>query len=334
MDIFKMANEIAGNISSEDKSALENMDMEKMISHVTQNVFKMMGNLNGSSDLTGDDINPFDIFSQMGLTKFKQEKESDTENENKLSENKLSKTKNICFDLNVDLKDFFTGKKKKINVKRKRIVVVDGKQKIIDEKKQIIVQIEKGMKDEQQIRFEGEADQLPGYKPGDIIVTLIENDHAYFQRDGNNLIFIKNIDLYENYNLTFDINHLDSRILRITKDSSDALHLNDSIRKITGEGMPIYKSNGKNGDLYIKFNLIIPKSVKNLEQVKEIFYENSANLNNSFDKSYCLEYLSDDDEDEDSVEETSSDDSSVSSVSSSSSSTTPKILFKFNTSLK
>jgi hypothetical protein len=31
------------------------------------------------------------------------------------------------------------------------------------------------MKDEQQIRFEGEADQIPGYIPGDIIITLIEN---------------------------------------------------------------------------------------------------------------------------------------------------------------
>ena len=47
MDIFKMASQIANNMSDDDKSAIENMDMENMISHVTKNVFKMM---NGGSD--------------------------------------------------------------------------------------------------------------------------------------------------------------------------------------------------------------------------------------------------------------------------------------------
>ena len=46
------------------------------------------------------------------------------------------------------------------------------------------------MKDEQQIRFEGEADQIPGYIPGDIIITLIENEHPEFQRENDNLIII------------------------------------------------------------------------------------------------------------------------------------------------
>ena len=45
--------------------------------------------------------------------------------------------------------------------------------RIIEEKKKLVIPIEKGMKDEQQIRFEGEADQIPGYKSGDIIITLI-----------------------------------------------------------------------------------------------------------------------------------------------------------------
>ena len=33
MDIFKMATQIANNMSDEDKSAIENMDMEKMLNH-------------------------------------------------------------------------------------------------------------------------------------------------------------------------------------------------------------------------------------------------------------------------------------------------------------
>ena len=46
MDIFKMANEIAKNMSLDETNNLENMDMQEMISHVTKNVFGMMNNPN------------------------------------------------------------------------------------------------------------------------------------------------------------------------------------------------------------------------------------------------------------------------------------------------
>jgi DnaJ-class molecular chaperone len=194
------------------------------------------------------------------------------ENENK-EEYLFPKTRDICFDLNIELEDFYNGKKKKLNVKRKRIIEVDGKQTVIEEKKKLIIPIEKGMKDEQQIRFEGEADQIPGYKPGDIVITLIENEHPIFQRDNDNLIIVKNINLYEIYNLTFEIKHLDERILRIHKNENDTLQL-DSLRKISGQGMPIYNSYGDFGDLFIRFNLNIPKSLepKHLALFREMFY--------------------------------------------------------------
>ena len=204
------------------------------------------------------------------------ESESDTEN------TIYQKTRDICFDLNVDLEDFYTGKKKKLNVKRKRIIEVDGKQQVVEEKKKLIIPIEKGMKDEQQIRFEGEADQIPGYKPGDIIINLIENEHPDYQRDGDNLIIIKNINLYQIYDLSFNIKHLDSRIIKISKEPGDALHLNDSLRKVTGQGMPSYKSNGNFGDLFIRFNIVIPKTLEQdkLNLLKTIFMDYNEPSNN------------------------------------------------------
>ena len=289
-----MATQIANNMSDEDKNAIENMDMEKMISHVTKNVFKMMGTGGGPETLSiPDEI--------------------------------LPKTRDICFDLNVDLVDFYTSKKKKINIKRKRIILVDGKQKVVEEKKKIIIPIEKGMKDEQQIRFHGEADQIPGYVPGDIVITLIENEHPTFQRDGDNLVIIKNVNLYQIYDYVFDITHLDSRIIRITKNPQDALHLNDSLRKITGQGMPIYKQENTFGDLFVRFNLVIPKSLEpsTLVKLKEIFDDSSEVLAESFESQFLLENVSDTDlEDFDSDSETSSESesesetTSVSSVSS------------------
>ena len=304
MDILKMAAELANNMSNDDKNSLENMDMEKMITHVTQNVFKMMGN--NSQPTNFDNLGNFGN-SNLGNfdNLFKTSVPPPTE--------QLQKTRDICFELNVDLEDFYTGKKKKMNIKRKRIIEVNGVQKIIEEKKKIIIPIEKGMKDEQQIRFEGEADQIPGYRSGDIVVTLIENEHPVFQRDGDNLIIIKNISLYQNYNISFDIKHLDSRILRIKKDDYEALHLNEGLRKITSEGMPIYRSSDT-GDLFIRFNLVIPKSLDNtkLKQISGIFdhadFENK--LEDTFTKTCILENVSDTDFEESENSDDYSDESS------------------------
>ena len=189
MDIFKMANQIATSMSQEDRDAIEGMDMEKMLSHVTQNVFKMMGSA-GGGDVDG--LSGFMDKFNLGNLKNVVVETKDEPSDDYI----LPKTRDIRFDLNVDLEDFYNGKIKKLNIKRKRIIEENGKQKVIEEKKRIVIPIERGMKDEQQIRFEGEADQIPGYKPGDIIITLIENDHPLFQRDNDNLILVKNINIY------------------------------------------------------------------------------------------------------------------------------------------
>ena len=296
-----MANQIAKNMSLDEKDSLESMDMNEMISHVTKNVLGMMneGGLNGlippvMQNNLNDQVNKVNQVNQKQSKKVTiEETDSDSE-ENCI----YAKTRDICFDLNVDLEDFYNGKKKKLNVKRKRMIEIDGKQQVIEEKKKLIIPIERGMKDEQQIRFEGEADQIPGYKPGDIIVTLIENEHPHFHRDGDNLIMTKNINLYQCYDLTFDIKHLDGTIIRISNET-DALHLNDSIRKISNMGMPCYKSNSESGDLFIRFNLVIPKSLsqaklellKNIFEDDELFIENK--LNESYDALASLENVSD-----------------------------------------
>jgi DnaJ-class molecular chaperone len=320
MDIFKMANQIVQGMSDTDKESLENMDMEKMITHVTKNVFKMMNvESNEAPDISGimNMFNGLNGNAGGGINITQTEEESsDTESESCL----YPKTRDICFDLNVDLEDFYMGKKKKLNVKRKRIIEVDGKQKVVEEKKKLVIPIERGMKDEQQIRFEGEADQIPGYSPGDIIITLIENEHPVFERDGNNLIIVKNINLYELYDITFDITHLDSRVLRITKELGDSLQL-DSMRKIPGEGMPIYKDT-KHGDLFIRFNLIIQKSLDlpKLNLFKQIF-EPTDPLQDTFTKKCVLESVSESDLESFDYSSDTSDSSSDSESSDSSDST-------------
>ena len=293
-----MANEIAKNMSLDDKDSLDNMDMNEMISHVTKNVLGMMNNPNGPMAQF-----PFKMPEQSSGEKLeKKEQVEVSEGESEDSVYILPRTPDITFELNVDLEDFYTGKKKKLNVKRKRVVEIEGRQTIVEEKKKLVIPIERGMRDEQQIRFEGEADQVPGYKAGDIIITLIENEHPVFQRDNDNLILIKNINLYQNYNYTFDIKHLDGSVYRINSVPNEALHLNDSIRKIPDLGMPCFKSTRNNfGDLFIRFNLVIPKSLKQneLEVLESMFKDDPLFLENklesTFEKRFVLEMISDTD---------------------------------------
>jgi DnaJ-class molecular chaperone len=280
MDIFKLANEIAGNMSSDEKQSMEEMDMDKMISHVTKNVFKMMGGLKGlhnERENTPEKVIP--------------------------APHKISypRTKDIRFDLNVDLEDFYMGKKKKLNVRRKRVQLINGKEVVVEEKKRLVIPIEKGMKDGTQIKFAGEADQLPSHTPGDIIINLIENEHEFFQRDGDNLVIIKNINLSEVYSLNFFVKHLDNTVIKIGKEPLDVLQLDDCIRKVAGKGMPIHKTN-KHGDLFIRFNVVIPKKLElaTLEKVKEIFnekylseYEKSIHVNSILDE-FVLENVNSD----------------------------------------
>jgi len=305
MDIFKMATQIAGNMSMDDKESLENMDMEKMITNVTKNVFKMMNGAGGAGG-GGDGGDPFgglDLSSLFGgmkqtFTEVNEETQDDSE---PVATTLYPKTRDLCFDLNVDLDDFYTGKKrKKLNVKRKKIVETDGKQEIIEEKIKLVIPIEKGMKDGQQIIFNGQADQIPGYTPGDIVITLIENEHPIFERDGDNLIIIKNINFYQLYDFTFDIVHLDQRVLRIHKDPADALHLGKSLRKVASEGMPKYKKT-EFGDLFIRFNLVIPRAFEpqNLLKMKELFTDDDLTLENKlkdqFNNKCVLQNVSDSD---------------------------------------
>ena len=176
------------------------------------------------------------------------------------------RTKDLHFNLNVRLEDLYTGKRKKISVKRKRL----KDDKIVSEKKKIAIPIISGMRDQQVIRFHKEADEKIGHEAGDIVITICEQPHNIFERDGNNLYFSKNISLSESYQFDFILQHLDGTTLRVV--SQDILHTNDGLRKIPGKGMPIFNRStqsteeGQYGDLFIKFNVVYPETLLTIKR--------------------------------------------------------------------
>lgn len=103
------------------------------------------------------------------------------------------------------------------------------------------------------IVLEGEADQIPGQVPGDIIFELVETPHSVFRRSGADLSANLDITLAEalcGFSRVV-IKHLDGRGLSISHSKPQGRILRPGqVIKIPGEGMPHKKSETK-GDLYL-----------------------------------------------------------------------------------
>lgn len=96
--------------------------------------------------------------------------------------------------------------------------------KVTQQTKLLEVHIDKGMKNEQQIMFRGEGDQMPGEEPGDVIIVLQEKPHELFKRKGNNLYLKHTITLTEALcGFTMVVPHLDGRNLLIRNPPGQVL---------------------------------------------------------------------------------------------------------------
>lgn len=310
-DLFTLAKQMADNLSEDDKKKMQNMNMEDMMSTVSQNVMKMMKDFNPP---TVDEIK-----KEPG--RFVEDIEFSDSDEDVIS----PKSDDLLYTLNVKLEDLYNGKQKKISFKRKRFKKIQdeetGKVKYENffEKKKVIVHIPPGTRDGHVIRFEKEADQHPGHDAGDVIITISEDEHDTFDRDGDNLFLIRDISLSEIYDLEYSFVHLDKRVITVKSEKGDCLHLKDGVRKVEGLGMPTGDGD-KKGDLFIRFNLILPDKIDDIETLKTLvpainkIDESSVetfSLKEVTDEDMeRLEYSSGDSEDEDSEDEDSEDEDS------------------------
>lgn len=138
-----------------------------------------------------------------------------------------------------------------------RCKTCNGK-KIVKERKILEVHIDKGMKDNQQIRFSGEGDQEPELEPGDIVIVLDEQEHERFRRRGHDLIMKMQLELVEALcGFQKTIKTLDGRTLVITNLPGDVVK-NEEIKCVMGEGMPVYRDPFEKGRLIIQFEVVFP----------------------------------------------------------------------------
>jgi len=128
------------------------------------------------------------------------------------------------------------------------------------EKKVLEIYIPRGAREGERIVLEGEADQVPDQTPGDIVFTLVEEDHEIFQRAGDDLSAELNITLSEALTgfSRVVLKHLDGRGLHLNHPQGKVLKPGQ-ILKIVGEGMPLKKTDLK-GDLYLVVKIEFPEN--------------------------------------------------------------------------
>jgi len=148
-------------------------------------------------------------------------------------------------------------------------------QKLQMEEKSLDAIIERGMSDGNEIRFERASEQSPDTIPGDVILTIRQEKHARFQRDGHNLHINQIISLRDAL-LGFEtqIQHLDGREVTVKQST---VTQPEYVKIIKNEGMPHHETPSVRGDLYVKFTVQLPKTLT--DEQKELVKQMLSNGN-------------------------------------------------------
>ncbi|KAM3323031.1 dnaJ protein [Capsicum chacoense] len=132
--------------------------------------------------------------------------------------------------------------------------------KVTLEKKVLEVNVEKGMENNQEITFNGEADEAPDTITGDIFIVLQQKEHPNFKTDFSDLHVEHTLTLTEALcGFQFVLTHLDGRQLLIKSNPGEVIKP-DQCKAINGEGMPKFRMHFIKGRLYIHFKVVFPES--------------------------------------------------------------------------
>jgi DnaJ-class molecular chaperone len=170
----------------------------------------------------------------------------------------------IC-DLEIDLKEKYLGKRKKLKYAR----TVYENDKYITKENEVII----CLNDNQIIMYELGDEEFENneIKKGNLIINIITKNNKRYKLDGYDIIKEVNISLYEYiYGIKFILEHYDGKIeINIDKPINDLIHKDNMLLyKIINRGL---LKNNERGNLYINFTLNI-KNVGNMDDKELLKY--------------------------------------------------------------
>ncbi|EKG20497.1 hypothetical protein MPH_02220 [Macrophomina phaseolina MS6] len=133
--------------------------------------------------------------------------------------------------------------------------------RVVEKRKILELYIPRGAREGERIVLAGEADQQPDQEPGDIIFELVEKEHPTFRRAGADLQADLHVTLSEALTGFHRVvlTHLDGRGIALNvKQPQGKILRPGEVLKVSGEGMPIKKSDAR-GDLYLIVHIEFPE---------------------------------------------------------------------------
>ena len=147
-------------------------------------------------------------------------------------------------------------------------------QRVNSQRKILELYIPRGAREGEKVVLAGEADQVPGQEPGDIIFELVEKSHDTFHRAGADLQAFIHISLAEaltGFNRVV-VTHLDGRGIALNVQQPKGKVIRpEEILKVAGEGMPMKRSDDR-GDLYLIVKIDFPEDgwLKDESAIKKV----------------------------------------------------------------
>ena len=185
--------------------------------------------------------------------------------QNNSEEKNEKKAKDIVIELECTLEELYNGCVKNVKYNRKKVSSDSITLKDVEDS--IDVEILRGYDKNSVIRFKDMGNEGLGEKNSDLVIKIKEKKNKLFKRvNKNDLIYIHEISLSQALNgEPVRLTTLDNRKIAI---SIDEIISPSTIKKVPGEGMPIYKKELsvrnleiEKGDLYIKFHIIFPEYI-------------------------------------------------------------------------
>ena len=162
--------------------------------------------------------------------------------------------------LRLTLDEMYYGVQK--NLKLTRTVIRGGAEQRISET--LTIDVKPGWKKGTKITFPEKGDEAPGVIAADIIFVVDEKKHPQFERDGNDLICTKTVDLHEALlGTSVFITTLNGKSINVEVPEIVSPKY---VKVLVGEGMPLSKSPNAKGDLKIKFDIRFPKELSGTQR--------------------------------------------------------------------
>ena len=132
------------------------------------------------------------------------------------------------------------------------------------------VKIPAGVQHGVTFKFAGMGDDSIRNMPrGDLMVVMSVLDSDGYTRKGNDLYTDKTIDCFQAVRgYEFNLKTLEDKIIKVKVPAGTQPN---TLLQVQGQGMPIHKTIGIRGNLYVKIHVLIPQlSAADLKKIKDL----------------------------------------------------------------